>query len=173
MVASYQTLMSDAPLPTPTPPLRKPRKKRIPERWDIFASHVAAGENYSDAYRKAYSCSNATRETIKTEASKLARREEVAAMIARYKREEIQGVLLSRDERLAILGQIAKSKTAKPSEKVSAITAYTKIVGDAAPERQELTGANGGPITTAASFVNLSVQDRAKALMEQLDEDKP
>jgi hypothetical protein len=164
--------MSDAT--PPAPHFGKPRKarlKRIPESWDIFAGHVAAGDQLTDAYRKAYRNNKSNPNTLKKDASKLARRPEVAILIDKYKREEIQGCLLSRDERLQILGQIAKSKVTKPTDKIGAIREYTKIVGDASPERSEIELKN--PIVGAASFVEMSVQQRAEALIKQMEADSP
>jgi hypothetical protein len=157
------------PSATPIPALKK---KRIPVQWERFAARIACGDTLVDAMRFAYPARRKSQPaTIAVDASRLSKKPEVAELIEKCRREEMRGVLLSRDERLAILGQIAKSKVTKPTDKIGAIREYTKIVGDASPERSEIELKN--PIVGAASFVEMSVQQRAEALLKQMEADSP
>ena len=68
--------------------------------------------------------------------------------------------LLTLNERLNILAQIAQGKT-KPNEKTRAIDVYSKIAGDGLGENVnvkaavEISGPDGGPVPVAAALTTL------------------
>lgn len=128
-----------------------------------FTRLVAAGSSYAEAYRKIYSAK------VKPQAAaerglRVARRPLVAAELQRLREKAERKVLLTLNDRLEILADIAQDGKARPHEKARAIEVYSKISGDQAPERHEVTGAGGGPIpvaaTAAVSVTRIPVRER-------------
>ena len=144
-----------------------PAKKPLTPKHLKFVDLMAAGFSQADAYRKAFNAKkHRTAISIAVSASHIAANPLIRARLAELRGQSQRSTLLSLDQRLSILAGIARSNVTKQGDRVRAIEVYTRIAGDSAPERTELTGKNGAPLVpepTPAS-VALSLDERIALL---------
>jgi hypothetical protein len=156
-------IMEDDP---PYPIHRKPR--RLTGREILFAQCVARGDSNADAYRKSFLPKTEVVESIARMAHVVSVRARVIREIARLRRRSEAKTILSMNDRLAILATDAQRKGASPAHinaRARVIEVYSKISGDQAPERHEITGAAGGPVETVSTVVRrLSAGDRIEEM---------
>lgn len=145
-------------------PSLNPRQKE-------FAALVASGMSHTDAYARAYSKPNGNRQFLAERGCKLAAKPLVAAEIARLREKSDGKKLLTLNDRLSLLARIAQKKTARPVDVTRAIEVYSRISGDEAPQRHEVSAPGGGPIeqTIAVSVTNLPIRTRIAALRAARD----
>lgn len=130
-----------------------------------FAELVVSGVSQAEAYRRVYNKPNVSPPHAAHKGCIIATRPIVAAEIARLRAKSGAKKILSLNDRLEILAQIAQDPDASGHEKSRAIEVYSKISGDQAPQRHEHTGPEGAPIPVAASVQvgRLSVRDKIAA----------
>lgn len=145
--------------------IRGPNGPRsLTAKEERFCQLLVGGTVSAQAWRQAYHKPNSTAHNAAVWGSRLTRRPEVAARIADLRGRQEKKVLLTLNDRLGILANIAQSKTVRPADKTRAIDVYSKLAGDHAPERVELSGPNGAPMQTE-TVAPLSIRDRAAQLM--------
>lgn len=133
-------------------------------REEIFCILVDQGIPAADAFRRAYVHPDWTAASCAHQAHKMMRRPCVVARLAELKQARLgkseRGTLLSLNDRLLIASRIAKSKDSGPLVKLRALEVYTKLAGDAAPDRLELTGPEGQPVQVESTVTNLTVEEK-------------
>ncbi len=132
-----------------------------------FAALAASGTPNSVAYRAVYN-PGLTAKTAAERGCRLAKHPAVMAEVARLREKQDRKKLLSLNDRLNILADISQDPKSKPHEKARAIEVYSRISGDQAPERHEVSAPGGGPVavavTAAVSVTHLSVRERIAKL---------
>jgi hypothetical protein len=153
---------------------KKAANGRIPglltEKQAEFARQIVAGKTQGEAYTLAYLPPDGSKpETVAHLASRVARRPAVAAEIARIRSKIDRRVLVPINERLKLLAEIFTDPVTKSTDRTQAILAYSKISGDQAPDRQELSGPGGGPIPVLTASVGpLVARLSARERVEQM-----
>lgn len=129
-----------------------------------FAELIASGLTGSDAYRQAYGNTRIKPIHAARKAFSLTTHPKVMAYVAQLRMASRKKVLLSIDDRYAILADIAMDPTTRKADKIRSVEVYSKISGDQAPERHEHSGPGGTPIqteTTATTVVRrMTPQER-------------
>ncbi len=142
----------------------KPPTLRLTAKQSAFARLVASGTSQADAYRQAYQ-PKATDRTAAENGSKTAKRPAVVAEIARLRGQSEVKAILTLNDRLRILAKDAQTggdTHADKNARARSIEVYSKISGDQAPERHEVTGKDGGPIPVAAAVATRTMSRREK-----------
>lgn len=114
-----------------------------------FALLVAEGMKLVDAYGRAYPTQSLSRPAMKVEASRTAALPKVRKYIADLLAEQRKDVLLTRDKKRLILGEIALNKSEKAPSRIAAIHQDNLMTGDHKPVRVE------GEITLHGIFATL------------------
>ena len=114
------------------------------DKQRAFCAHLVEGMSQTAAYVKAYGCKE---ETARRLASRLMTNDGVSAEIKRL-RDIMDGQhCLRLLEKRRMLADIARDKeSASPSDRMKAIEIDNKMTGQNAPEKLEVTGAEGGAI---------------------------
>lgn len=129
-------------------PATKPRP--LNSRMDKFAMILAGGETQANAWRLAYNKPNAKDVTAAQKGSRLAADPRIQARVASLKEKTIGGELLTVNDRLHKLSAAMNFTPKTPADRqaLARLTdSYTKLAGGAQPDRLEVTGANGGPVS--------------------------
>ncbi len=138
---------------------RKPRG--LTHLQKKFVGHVAAGKSHSAAYTAAVGGrDNLSEKELHNRAYRMSRRPAVlTALRSLAKRSDVK-TLLTLNDRLDILAKIAtgKIKKVRPTDRTRAIDVYSRIAGDSAPDKVEISGKDGAPIPVAHSG-SLTVTD--------------
>lgn len=144
------------------------RLRTLTQREQRLCELIVAGYSHAEAYRLAYVHPKLEVYEASDRAWRAMQREHVKAKIAELREKSGAKTLLSLNDRLAILAEIAQRKTAKDTDKTRALDVYSKLAGDYAPQRVEVTGKDGAPVPVAASVLvgRLSVRAKLKALQE-------
>lgn len=140
-----------------------------------FAQIIASGETNAHAYRTVYK-PNANDKTAAQCGCRMAKHPSVVAEIARMRGKSEAKKLLTLNDRLGILANIAQARTASKTERIRAIEVYSKISGDQAPERHEVSGPGGTPIQEEVTHRKLTVREkieRLEAARRQREEPAP
>ena len=116
----------------------------------LFADYLISGIKPSVAFRRTYRNGTPSATTVAREANRIARLPHIAAYIAAALAERRSDVLLTRDKKRLILGDIAQSEQAAPMARIAAVRADNEMTGDNAPVRVE------GEITLFAVFQSLT-----------------
>lgn len=134
-------------------------------RQEALIRHIIAGKSNAAAYRLAYNPKLAQREAT-DRAWRTLKLPWVRDRLEQLKAEATRKPLLSLNDRLAILAEIAQDKKSKQVDRTRAIDVYSKISGDQAPERHEHSGPAGTPIAVAAAVTvhRVPVAQRIAAL---------
>lgn len=155
----------------PLPPARTggeagKRAKGLSLRQLYFCDLVVAGHSYASAYRIAYKKPKASPEDAGEHGWRVTQGLGVKSRIEELRKLSGHKALLTLNDRLEILAEIAQSKTSKPTDKTRAIEVYSRISGDEAPQRHEHAGPNGLPIPVAATTLvgRLPIRARIEAL---------
>lgn len=139
-------------------------------RMEAFALLVASGESQTAAYRKAYLKPTLLQHEAASRASRLAADSRIRARIDQLRGKTIAKALLTLNDRLNILSEIAQDKSAARSDRTRAIDVYNKMAPDGTPLRQEITGKDGAPIAVSATanvtVTGLSVREKAQRLRD-------
>lgn len=139
-------------------------------RMEAFALLVASGESQSMAYRKAYHHATLLPQDAAVRASRLAGDKRIKARIEQLRGKSVTKALLTLNDRLNILSEIAQDKSAARSDRTRAIDVYNKMAPDGTPLRQEITGKDGAPIAVSATanvtVTGLSVREKAQRLRD-------
>lgn len=156
---------------------RKIVKRKINSRQLKFASLIAKGKSKSEAYKIAYDKADASPGRLATLATDAAKRGPVAEFLAEKFEEANEKVDFTVTKRLEILAEIAQRRSFDPRVNLVAIKAievYSKLAGDAAPDRSEIktTLIENGDGLKKVNIVNLPVRDRIAALARAQDERK-
>lgn len=131
-------------------PAKLPRK--LSPRSRRFVECVVAGASYVDANRSAYRPTRRlSPQRIAERATRVAHSQQVAAKLAELQSKSDRILLLTLNERFSILAWIATSPLAKNADKIRAIEVYTRISGDQAPDRHEISGAGGATLAVATA----------------------
>lgn len=135
--------------------------RRCNAKEELFARAVANGASQVEAFRQFWQKDELTNQVAAHRAHHIAKRPQVVARIAQIRKAATKVVLLSLTNRLGILSEIANDKKgAKKADRIRAVEVYTKISGDAAPERLELSGPEGEAIQVDSTLVNLTVEEK-------------
>jgi len=149
-------------------PLITPVRKKLGPKHLKFIDLMAAGFSQADAYRKAFNAKkNRNAVSIAVSASRIAANPLIRVRLAELRGQSQRSTLLSLDQRLSILAGIARSTQTKQTDRIRSIEVYTKLAGDSAPERTEVTGKDGAPLVPApipAGLLSLSLDERIALL---------
>ena len=113
------------------------------EKQKKFAQAVADGENYSQAYRKAYSAEGSSPETVRVNAHRVAHNANVSPMIDDLKARNDRGIQRNLGSRrrwiLDKLLEEAESLESTPASRVKSLELLAKLAGmfDSEKERSE------------------------------------
>lgn len=132
-----------------------------------FARLYVSGKTQSEAYLVAYGPTDAKETSIAALAAKVANRPATQKEIARIRARSDRHVLLSLNDRLKILGGIILDPDAKKTDVISAAAVYSRISGDQAPDRHEVTGKDGAPLQIQAQVAmvrRLSPRERLEEM---------
>lgn len=122
--------------------------KKLTVKQERFAELIIAGETQSAAYRTAYR-SKASDKAVAVEASRLAGNPAVAARIAELQAQAAKEAVWTLESRLADLAALARDSATSPSERIRAIEVYTKLAGDGAANKVDVSGAAGSGVILA------------------------
>jgi len=149
----------------------------LTNRQRHFVELVIGGASHADAYRKAYHKENLLAEDAAEHAWRVANRPAVKAELARLRGLSNRKALLSINDRLGILADIAQDASSLKSDRIRSIDVYNRTAGDQAPQRLEVTGKDGAaiPVATTAVVMRVGVRDRMAAMRaaRQLAESQP
>ena len=127
-----------------------PLRRKLGPKHLKFIDLIASGFSQADAYRRAFQPgTKRSALSIAVSASHIASNPLIRARLAELRGQSQRSTLLSLDQRLSILAGIARSTVTKQTDRIRSIEVYTKIAGDSAPERTELTGKDGAPLVPA------------------------
>lgn len=149
---------------------KKPvKRKALTPRAAKFCELVVSGLSYSDAYKQAYAQPHLLPSDACNRAMKIMANPQVVARIEWHRKKSQAKTLLTLHDRLALLAEDAQVPAMTASERnarARSIEVYTKISGGFAPERHEITGAEGGPIavTAAVQMSNVPLRQKFEAL---------
>lgn len=118
----------------------------VSARQAEFARLIVAGKLQRDAYIEAYHPKTKRLQSISQRAHRVSVLPIVQREILRLRMNAERAVLLTLNDRLKRLSQIILDPEAKPGDVTTAISVYSRISGDQAPERQEHTGKDGAPL---------------------------
>lgn len=100
-------------------------------RHEIFAQAVVSGKTQTDAYREAFPNSLAWKDTsVAPKASNLASKPDVAARILELQSQASCDAILSRQDRMIILTNIATDSEQPTRHRINAIDVLNKMNGD-------------------------------------------
>lgn len=147
-------------------PGRKKPTRRLTSKALRFCDLVASGHSQAGAYRIAYKHPKMSAEDAAEKGWRVTQQIGVKERIEQLRSESKAKTLLTLNDRLEILADIAQAKTSKPSDKARAIEVYSRISGDQAPDRHEHTGPNGEPIAVAGTVLigRLSRREKLEAI---------
>jgi hypothetical protein len=140
-----------------------------------FVRLIAAGETKSDAYRQTYNPDGArtlTPRQVSKKADQIASSQSVTAALLELRGELRLKALLSLNDRLNILAGIAQQPSTKKGDRIRAIEVYSRISGDQAPERHELTGKDGQPLQSEVTTRQLTTREKLDRLAKLRDQAK-
>lgn len=151
-------------------------------RQSAFAKLRIEGLTHAEAYRAIYNPS-ARQKSASEMGCRLEALPAVKAEMDRLREKSARKTLLSLNDRLSILADIAQSDGSTPAArnaKARAIEVYSRISGDQAPDRHEHTGPGGAAIPVAAAVtgnvtaavVRVPVRERIRLLKEAQARDK-
>lgn len=145
---------------------RKGKTRRLTSKALRFCDLVASGHSQAGAYRIAYKHPKMSAEDAAEKGWRVTQQIGVKDRIEALRSESKAKTLLTLNDRLEILAEIAQAKTSKPSDKARAIEVYSRISGDQAPDRHEHTGPNGEPIAVAGTVLigRLSRREKLEAI---------
>ena len=130
----------------------KPVAYRLTSRNCQFAQLVGTGTSNAEAFRQVYNPKiNNKRASIR--GANMAHVPHVRKEIERIRAKSEAKRLLTFNDRLEILANIIQDPESKKSDRISAISVYSKLSGDNAPERHEISGPHGRPIETVVEAV--------------------
>ncbi len=140
---------------------RKPIRK-LTSKALRFCDLVASGHSQAGAFRIAYKHPKMSAEDAAERGWRVTQQAGVKERIEDLRSQSKAKTLLTLNDRLEILADIAQSKTSRPADKSRAIEVYSKISGDEAPQRHEHTGPDGAPIpvSTTMQFGRIPVRER-------------
>lgn len=99
-----------------------------------YAERRAAGDSYADAYNAAYDDHGGTRKTAATNAENLEKRSAAApaimARIAELRAAAERGAILKREERQALLTEIATNEGETTRDRIRALDQLNRMSGD-------------------------------------------
>jgi hypothetical protein len=144
---------------------RKPVRK-LTSKALRFCDLVASGHSQAGAFRIAYKHPKMSADDAAERGWRITQQPGVKERIDELRKQSAAKTLLTLNDRLEILAEIAQSKTSKPSDKARAIEVYSRISGDQAPDRHEHTGPNGEPIAVAGTLLvgRLSRREKLEAI---------
>lgn len=108
-----------------------PRKaKALTEKQKRFARGIVEGKSNSEAYKDAGYCRNGNATTIFTNAYHLKNEEKIQAEIARLRSLAEKRAILNREERQALLTEIAVEKKNDMPDRLRAMDQLNRMSGD-------------------------------------------
>lgn len=136
--------------------------RELTAKQRAYAERRAAGESYADAYRGAYDDNGGTRKTAATNAENLEKRSAASPAILERIRELREaaeaGAILKREERQALLTEIATDARESSRDRMRAIDQLNRMSGDYT-ENTRVTMAGG---------LSLTYEERLQTLREAL-----
>ena len=149
-----------------------PPKKLTPQQIK-FIEQIMGGHSQADAYRIAYRpAKRRGTKDISVASCRIAAHPLIRAKLAELRGRSDKETLLSLNQRLQILAGIAQNLNTKQTDRIRAVEVYSKIAGDQAPDRQEVTIANAPgsaftlntrPATKAEKIAAMAVARVARA----------
>lgn len=141
--------------------------EKATSRQLAFAKLVVEGKRQVDAYLAIYGTCNP--KTAREKACRLAKNPKVVAEMNRLRDRSEVKTLLTLNDRLGILARDAQLPGRTPAmvnARARVIATYSKIAGDEAPQRIELTGKDGAPVPVAAHVLvgRMPIRARIEAL---------
>ncbi len=150
---------------------KKPRRLRngpkvlTPEATEFVRLYISTGAG-ADSYRTAYNRPELETQEASNRAFRLLRQAPVKRLVKEAQRATTKKLVISLNERLGLLAEIAQDRKARNSDRIRAVEVYGKTAGDEAPQKIELTGADGGPMVTASvNLKSISVRKKVEGLV--------
>jgi hypothetical protein len=149
------------------------RVRKLSSKQLRFCDLVASGYSQASAWKIAYRHPKVASDEASEQGWRITQSPGVKERIAELRSQAGVKVLLTLNDRLAILAEIAQSKTSKANDKARAIEVYSRIAGDQPPDNHNhtVTGPNGQPIPVVVSgsvlIGRLPVRDRIAMLKER------
>lgn len=148
----------------PDTTIAQPRS--LTPRAEKFVQLIIAGTKQYEAYRKAYKKPKLLPHDAAERACQiLARFPRVKARLAELRGQSAYKAILSLNDRLAICAKHAQTGSNKPEVQLKAVDLYTKLAGDSAPDKLELSGPEGGAITVDTTVQRLPIRQRIAAMI--------
>lgn len=120
--------------------------KKLTPKAARFAALVFTGKQHREAYQESYYPKTKNTNVLDHMAWQVFKSDSVQAEMQRLRTKADRYALMPITERLKTLASIIKDETARDADRIYATIAYSKISGDQAPERQEVSGPGGKPI---------------------------
>jgi hypothetical protein len=137
-----------------------------------FCDLVVKGLPGAKAYRIAYAKPKMKPDEAGDRAWRVMSRPHVKEYIEKL-RERIRGkILLTVNDRIEILAKLIQDPATKPSDAIRAIEVYTKIAGDHAPTRVEVTGKDGRdliPAEAPPAMTRVPIRARGQLLLAAME----
>lgn len=138
--------------------------KKLNARQEKYCEGRAAGLSRSKAYKAAGYCPQGTRRTAEVNATRMDT-ESPAATALRLRIEELRSraaetAILSRDDRLRLLSELATDEAVKPQDRLRAADQLSRMCGDY-NDRLQIEG---------QTAVMLSYADRIEAIRQSMEE---
>lgn len=100
-------------------------------RWEIFAQQIVAGKKIYEAYQEAFPKSKEWKmSALKPQASRLLHTQEVADRIKELKDIAAGDAVMSREDRMRMLTEIARDPTHQMRSRLNAIDTLNKMTGE-------------------------------------------
>lgn len=115
-------------------------------KQEQFARLVAEGATQAEAYRQAYNAEGMKPDTIRKRASELMRRGDVKGMVQALRAEMAATGLWSRQQSARALIGVVNGPDTAPRDVISAVRELNAMHGFNAPNKHEITGADGSPV---------------------------
>ena len=153
------------------------RVRRLTPKALRFCDLVASGHSQAGAFRIAYKHPKMSAEDAAERGWRVTQQAGVKERIEELRKQSTGKVLLTLNDRLEILARDAQTggnTAAEKNARARAIEVYSKISGDQAPERHELTGPNGEPMAVAGTLLvgRLSRREKLEAIKARRAEAK-
>ena len=121
-----------------------PESRPLSTKHLKFCDAIAAGCSQAEAYRRVFRpAKRRTIQDITTAAWRIASNPLVKARISELLGKSEIKTLLTINQRLGILAGIAQGRMSKAADRIRSVEVYSKIAGDQAPERLEITNPAG------------------------------
>lgn len=136
-------------------------KKGLTQKQKRYCRERAAGKSQRQAYQAAYDAENMLDKTCREEACRLEMKPEVKAELNRLTALAESGAILTRQQRMSILSEMAYDQTRRDDSRQRALDMLNRMTGDYTDR----------VITEVTASVDLSIEDKRAAVLDALRND--